>query len=86
TALISKEAGITKGSGTAGTNFAGNITMESVVKIAKMKSDSSYAKDLKNAAKEVIGSCLSAGVKVEGKPAKDVFTDISSGNYDDLFK
>jgi large subunit ribosomal protein L11 len=86
TALISKEAGITKGSGTAGANFAGNITMESVVKIAKMKSDSSYAKDLKNAAKEVIGSCLSAGVKVEGKPAKDVFTDISSGNYDDLFK
>jgi len=85
-ALVSKEAGITKGSGTAGTNFAGNITMASAVKIAKMKIDSSYAKDLKSAVKEVIGSCVSSGVKVEEKPAKEVFTDISAGKYDELFK
>lgn len=85
-ALVSKEAGITKGSGAAGTNFAGNITMSSAVKIAKMKIDSSYAKDLKNAVKEVIGSCLSSGVKVEEKPAKEVFSDISEGKYDELFK
>ncbi|HEX7207744.1 MAG TPA: 50S ribosomal protein L11 [Nitrososphaeraceae archaeon] len=85
-ALVSKEAGITKGSGAAGTNFAGNITMASAVKIAKMKIDSSYAKDLKNAVKEVIGSCVSSGVKVEEKPAKEVFSDISAGKYDELFK
>jgi large subunit ribosomal protein L11 len=86
TALVSKEAGITKGSGTPGINFAGNVTMASAVKIAKMKIDSSYAKDLKNAVKEVIGSCVSSGIKVEEKPAKEVFTDISSGKYDELFK
>ena len=85
-ALVSKEAGITKGSGAAGTNFAGNITMASAVKIAKMKIDSSYAKDLKSAVKEVIGSCVSSGVKVEQKPAKEVFSDISAGKYDELFK
>ena len=85
-ALVSKEAGITKGSGAAGTNFAGNITMASAVKIAKMKIDSSYAKDLKNAVKEVIGSCVSSGVKVEEKPAKEVFSDISAGKYDESFK
>ena len=85
-ALVSKEAGITKGSGAAGTNFVGNITMASAVKIAKMKIDSSYAKDLKSAVKEVIGSCLSSGVKVEEKPAKEVFSDISAGKYDELFK
>jgi large subunit ribosomal protein L11 len=85
-ALVSKEAGITKGSGAAGTNFAGNITMASAVKIAKMKIDISYAKDLKSAVKEVIGSCVSSGVKVEEKPAKEVFTDISAGKYDELFK
>ena len=85
-ALVSKEAGITKGSGTAGTNFAGNITMASAVKIAKMKIDNSYAKDLKSAVKEVIGSCVSSGVKVEEKPAKEVFSDISAGKYDELFK
>ena len=84
-ALVSKEAGITKGSGAAGTNFAGNITMASAVKIAKMKIDSSYAKDLKSAVKEVIGSCVSSGVKVEEKPAKEVFSDISAGKYDELF-
>src|SRR5918993_4299391 len=38
-ALIFKESGINKGSGTAGTNFVGNISMESVVKISKMKLD-----------------------------------------------
>lgn len=85
-ALVSKEAGITKGSGAAGTNFAGNITMASAVKIAKMKIDSSYAKDLKSAVKEVIGSCLSSGVKVEEKPAKELFAEISAGKYDELFK
>jgi large subunit ribosomal protein L11 len=86
TALVSKEAGIIKGSGTAGTNFAGNITMASAIKIANMKIDSSYAKDLKSAVKEVIGSCVSSGVKVEGKPAKEIFADISVGKYDELFK
>ena len=85
-ALVSKEAGITKGSGAAGTNFAGNITMASAVKIAKMKIDNSYAKDLKSAVKEVIGSCVSSGVKIEEKPAKEVFSDISAGKYDELFK
>lgn len=85
-ALVSKEAGITKGSGAAGTNFAGNITMASAVKIAKMKIDRSYAKDLKNAVKEVIGSCVSSGVKVEEKPAKELFAEISAGKYDELFK
>ncbi len=85
-ALVSKEAGITKGSGAAGTNFAGNITMASAVKIAKMKIDSSYAKDLKSAVKEVIGSCVSSGVKVEEKPAKELFSEITAGKYDELFK
>ena len=85
-ALIAKEAGIPKGSGTAGTNFAGDLTLEGAVKIAKVKLDGSYAKDVRGAVKEVIGSCVSMGVKVEGKPAKEVFADINAGKYDDLLK
>lgn len=85
-ALIFKESGINKGSGTAGTNFVGNISMESVVKISKMKSDISYAQDIKSTSKEIIGSCLSLGIKVEDKVAKDVYADISAGKYDSLFK
>src|SRR5918911_4885057 len=50
-ALIFKEAGVTKGSGTAGTNYAGNIGIEGAIRIAKMKMNSSYAKDIKGAVK-----------------------------------
>jgi large subunit ribosomal protein L11 len=85
-ALVAKEANITKGSGSAGVNYAGNISMDSAVKIAKMKLESSYAKDIKGIIKEIIGSCLSSGVKVEDKPAKEVYNDISAGKYDELFK
>ena len=85
-ALIFKESGINKGSGTAGTNFVGNVSMESIVKIAKMKMDISYAQDIKSTAKEIIGSCLSLGIKVEDKVAKDVYADISAGKYDSLFE
>src|SRR5881296_3549360 len=35
-ALVLKEAGISKGSGTAGTNYVGNVSMDSVIKIAKV--------------------------------------------------
>ena len=85
-ALIFKESGINKGSGTAGTNFVGNISMDSVVKIAKMKSDISYAQDIKSTTKEIIGSCLSLGVKVEDKIANEIYVDISEGKYDTLFE
>src|SRR5689334_16185690 len=77
-ALVAKEAGIPKGSGTAGKDYPGDISMEAAAKIAKMKIEGSYAKDIKGAAKEVIGSCVSMGVKVEGKPAKDIYADISA--------
>jgi large subunit ribosomal protein L11 len=60
--------------------------MDSTVKIAKMKIENSYAKDIKGVVKEIIGSCVSSGVKVEDKPAKEVYSDISAGKYDGLFK
>lgn len=86
TALIAKEAHITKGSGNSGITYVGNITMDSAVKIAKMKIETSYAKDIKGVVKEIIGSCVSSGIKVEDKPAKEVFSDILAGKYDGLFK
>jgi large subunit ribosomal protein L11 len=85
-ALIIKESGVTKGSGTAGTNYVGDITMETAIKIAKMKIDSSYANDIQSAVKEVIGSCQSIGMTIEGKPAKDIYSEVSAGKYDEHFK
>jgi len=85
-ALIFKESGVNKGSGTAGTNFVGNVSMQSIVKISKMKLDVSYAPDIKSIAKEIIGSCLSLGIKVEDKVATEVYADVSAGKYDTLFE
>lgn len=85
-ALIFTESGINKGSGTSGTNFVGNVSMESIAKIAKMKLDVSYASSIKSCAKEIVGSCLSLGIKVEDKIANEIYPDISSGKYDSLFE
>ncbi len=85
-ALILKESGAPKGSGTAGADFSGNISLETAIKIARMKIDNSYASNLLGAVKEVIGTCLSMGMKVEDKPAKELYVEISNGKYDRLLK
>jgi len=84
TALIAKEANISKGSGTAGKDFVGNISMEAIVKIVKMKIDISYATSLKSSVKEIIGSCVSSGIKVENKPAREIYPDLIAGKFDHL--
>ena len=66
-ALILKEAGIQKGSGTSGTDWVGDITMDSVVKVAQTKLETSYASSLKSVAKTIIGTCVPLGIKIEGK-------------------
>jgi large subunit ribosomal protein L11 len=80
--LLIKEAGAPKGSGTAGTTSAGNIEMANVIKVANMKKDSMFSKTFKNTVKEVVGTCLSCGLTVDGKNPKDIITDINSGKYD----
>lgn len=84
-ALILKEAGIEKGSGDAKQNIVANLTMEQVIKIAKMKQPAMLASNLKAAVKEVIGTCVSMGVTVDGKPAKQVTKEIEQGVYDEKF-
>jgi len=85
-ALILKESGSSKGSGTAGSNYSGNISLETTIKIARMKMDSSYASNLLAAVKEVIGTCLSVGMKVEDKSPKELYAEIANGKFDDMLK
>jgi large subunit ribosomal protein L11 len=85
-ALILKEAGIQKGSGTSGATWVGEITADSVIKVAKLKIDSSYALSVRTAAKEVIGTCLSLGIKVDGKNPKEATSELESGKWDSKFK
>ena len=83
--LIKKELGIPKGSSEAGHTPVGNLTMEQVIKIAKMKIDQMLSPTLKAAAKEVIGTALSMGVTVEGKDPREVQREIDEGLYDEIF-
>lgn len=85
-ALILKEAGLQKGSGTSGTTWVGDITPDSVIKVAKLKIDSSYATDIKSAAKEIIGTCLALGIKIDGKNPKEITPEVDAGKWDDKFK
>ncbi len=85
-ALILKEAGIQKGSGTSGATWVGDISPDAVVKVAKLKIDSSYALNIKSASKEIIGTCLALGIKISGKNPKEATADLESGKWDDKFK
>lgn len=84
--LIKKELGIESGSGVPNKNKVGNISIEQIIKIAKMKKSSLHAKNLKAAVKQVVGSCSSLGVLVESKDAKVTSLDIENGMFDDVIK
>jgi len=84
-ALVVSELKIEKGSGTPSTQKVGNLTMEQVVRIAKIKRQELLAKTLKMAAKEVLGNCLSMGVTVEGRDPREVQKEIDEGKYDGIF-
>ena len=81
-ALILKEVGVEKGSGDAGKTRAGNLTLNGAVKIAKMKADAMQGRSLKARVLEVVGTGVSMGVTVDGKPAKEVSREIAAGKYD----
>ena len=85
-ALIVKELEIEKGSGDPGKQKVGNLTIQQVIKIAKMKRSELLAKSLKKAAKEILGSCVSMGVTVEGKDPREVQREIDEGKYDEIFQ
>jgi large subunit ribosomal protein L11 len=63
--------------------IVGNLTIDQCIKITKMKRDSLLAKNKKKALKEIVASCVSMPITVEGKSPKDVIKDIDAGLYDD---
>ncbi len=82
-ALILKEAGIPKGSGEPNKNFVGNITMEQAKKIARMKRKDMLASNFKAAVKEVVSTCMSMGITVDGKDPRIIHQEIAEGTHDD---
>jgi large subunit ribosomal protein L11 len=84
-ALIVAELKIEKGSGTPNSVKVGDLTMEQIVKIAQIKGPQLLAPNTKKAAKELLGTCVSMGVTVEGKDPRDIQKEIDEGSYDKLF-
>ncbi len=82
-ALILKEAGLEKGALTPGREKAGDLTLEQVVKIARMKTESTLGAELHMKVKEVLGTCLSMGVTVGGLDPREVQSKVETGLPDE---
>ena len=80
-ALIKKEAGIQKGSGSPLLDKVADLRIEQIIKIAKMKEGQLLGKGMKSKVKEIIGTCNSMGILVEGKPAVEAIKSIDKGEF-----
>jgi large subunit ribosomal protein L11 len=83
--LVKDEAGFDTGSGEPHEEFVADLTVEQVQQIAEQKQSDLLSYDLKNAAKEVVGTCTSLGVTIEGNDPREFKERIDEGEYDDMF-
>jgi len=81
-ALIKKELGIEKGSGSPKATKVGNLKLDQVKKIARMKIQDSLSPNIRAMVMEVLGSCVSMGVTVEGMDPKEVQKKIENGEIE----
>jgi len=79
-ALIKKEMGVEL------VKDGGDVTFDKILKVAKLKQGSMNARDLKHAVKEIVGTCVSMRLRVDGKTAKEMFVLIDKGEYDSKIK
>lgn len=79
--LIKEEAEIEKGSGHPKTQRVADLKIEQVIKIAKMKQGNLLGKDNLNKVLEVMGTCQSMGVMIEGMMAPEAIEAVKSGKF-----
>jgi large subunit ribosomal protein L11 len=84
--LVLSKAKITQGSGTPNKSQVGNITIKQAIEITRMKGDTMLGASLKARVKEVVGTCVSMGVTVEGRIAKEMSKAIAAGEFDAQLK
>lgn len=85
-ALVLKEAGLKKGSGTPNSEIVGNITFPQLINAAKAKWKDLSAATLDAACKEILGTMVCMGVTCEGKDPREVQKEIDDGKYDELLE
>jgi large subunit ribosomal protein L11 len=86
-ALLIKELGIEKGSGTPNSEKAGDLSMDQLMKVTKLKRKEMTAKTLRAATKTTLGVCVSMGVTVDGgKDPRVVQKMLDDGEYTEYVK
>ena len=79
--LIMKELNIEKGSSSNRAEKVGDLSLDQVKKIVKMKSKSILGRTIEQSVKEVLGTCVSMGVTVNDKDPRDIQQLIDQGEY-----
>ena len=85
-ALIKEAAGIKKGAANPKTEKVADLKIQQIMKIAKMKEDVLLGKTLKEKTREIIGTCQSMGILVEGVEAQEALKQVKEGKFDELIK
>lgn len=82
--MIKNAAGVPKGAGTKDAP-AGNLSIEAAAKIAKSNRKSLGA-DARAKLKEVVSTCRSMGITIDGKKPAEIVKEIDEGKHDSLLK
>ena len=83
---ISEKKKRPRGAQQTGKEWVGNLTIEQLIKIARMKKDGIMANSLKAALKEISGTCLSMGIKIDNLDPKEFKKRLEEGYYDNILK
>jgi large subunit ribosomal protein L11 len=84
-AIIKDELGFETGSGEPNEDFVADMSAEQLRTVAEQKLPDLLAYDVRNAAKEVAGTCVSLGVTIEGEDARRFNQRLDDGEFDDVF-
>lgn len=82
-ALIKQECELDTASGNPGKDYVSVLKIEHMIKVATMKEDDLAGKNLKNKVKEIIGTCRSMGIKIDGMKPAEALEKVNAGEFDD---
>ena len=71
-ALLLKEAGKEKGSGKPKSEVVGDVSLDAVKRIAEAKGNDMHGRTLEEKMNQVIGTCVSIGLTVDGEDPRGV--------------
>ncbi len=79
-ALLKKELKIEKGASKRNEKTVADATLDQIKKVAKQKSSMMLSETLESSVLEVLGTCVSMGITVEGKDPREMQRLIKSGS------